>query len=85
MDVATISSKGQVTIPKAVRQALKLKRGDKIVFQEENGRYYFDNASFVAFVRAEQDFSGAAEEAGFTSETELQAYMEGIRKEVRGY
>ncbi len=85
MEVAKISSKGQITIPISVRQALKLKSGDKVVIQEENGRFYFDNAALVAFTRAEQAFAGAASQAGFSSEDEMQEYMKEIRKEVREY
>ena len=85
MEVAKISSKGQITIPISVREALKLKTDDKVVIQEENGRFYFDNAALVAFSRVEQAFDGAAEAAGFSSEEEMQAYMKGIRKDVRGY
>jgi AbrB family looped-hinge helix DNA binding protein len=32
---ATITSKGQVTIPKAVRESLGLHAGDKVTFAEE--------------------------------------------------
>jgi len=32
----TVTQKGQVTIPKRVRQMLKIKRGDEIVFEIEN-------------------------------------------------
>ena len=85
MEVAKISSKGQITIPVSVRQKLHLKSGDKIVIQEENGRFYFDNAALVAFSRIEKAFDGAAEKAGFSTEEELQDYMKDIRKEVRGY
>lgn len=85
MDVATISSKGQITIPKSIRKKLNLKSGDKVVIQEENGRFYFDNAALVAFTRVADAFDGAAEKAGFKSEEELQDYMKDIRKEVRGY
>lgn len=85
MEVAKLSNKGQITIPLSIRKALKLKTGDKIIIQEDNGRYYFDNATLVAFENAEQAFAGQAEEAGFTNEAEMQAYMEDIRKEVRGY
>lgn len=85
MEVATISSKGQITIPVSVRRKLKLKTGDKVVIQEENGRFFFDNAALVAFTRVADAFDGAAEEAGFNNEEELQDYMKEIRKEVRGY
>ena len=34
---ATITSKGQVTIPQEVRQRLGLKQGDQVVFVTENG------------------------------------------------
>ena len=85
MEVATISSKGQITIPVSIRKQLKLKTGDKVVIQEENGRYYFDNAALVAFSRVAKAFEGAAEEAGFNNEAEMQEYMKDIRKEVRGY
>jgi len=39
MDVAaTMTSKGQVTVPKAVREALDLRAGDDVIFRVENGR-----------------------------------------------
>ena len=85
MDIAKISSKGQITIPVSVRNKLKLKAGDKIVILEENGRFYFENSAMLAFKRVENAFAGEAEKAGFTTEEEMQDYMKEIRKEVRGY
>ena len=39
MDVAAkVSSKGQVTVPKAVRDALGIREGDAIVFRVEGSR-----------------------------------------------
>ena len=35
---STVSSKGQVTIPKAVREALELKEGDELLFRVEPSR-----------------------------------------------
>ncbi len=39
MDVAAkLTSKGQVTVPKVVREALGLEEGDQVVFHVEGGR-----------------------------------------------
>jgi AbrB family looped-hinge helix DNA binding protein len=81
MEVAKISSKGQITIPISVRNKLNLKTGDKIVIFEENGRFYFENSAMLAFKRAEQAFEGVAENAGFRTEEEMQDYVKEIRKD----
>lgn len=85
MEVAKLSSKGQITIPVSVRNALNLKAGDKVVILEEDGRFYFENSAMLAFKRAEEAFAGEAQKAGFTTEEEMQDYMKEIRREVRGY
>ena len=36
MEVATMTSKGQITIPVAVRKQLNLEQGDKVVFIEDD-------------------------------------------------
>ena len=82
MDIARISSKGQMTVPISVRKALNLKSGDKVIILEENGRYYIENAAMLAFNRVEEAFSGEAEKAGFKTEEELQKYADGIRDEI---
>jgi AbrB family looped-hinge helix DNA binding protein len=82
MEVAKISSKGQITIPISVRNKLNLKTGDKVVIFEENGRFYFENSAMLAFKRAEQAFEGVAENAGFRTEEEMQDYVKEIRKEM---
>ena len=39
MSTATLTSKGQMTLPKDVRDALNLKPGDKVEFVRVEGRY----------------------------------------------
>ena len=80
MEIAKISSKGQITIPVSVRNKLKLRAGDKIVIFEENGRFYLENSALLAFKRAEEAFSGEAAKAGFETEKDMQNYMQEIRK-----
>ena len=48
MELARVSSKGQITIPIEIRKKLKLKEGDKVLFAEENGNIFVLNASLVA-------------------------------------
>lgn len=39
MSTATVTSKGQITLPKDVRDALGLREGDKVDFERVDGRY----------------------------------------------
>ena len=48
MEISKISSKGQITVPVSVRNKLNLKPGDNVVIFEENGRFYFENASAIS-------------------------------------
>ncbi len=85
MEIAKISSKGQITIPVSIRNKLKLKTGDKIVILEENNRFCLENSAMLAFKRAETEFAEEAEKAGFETEESMQDYMKEIRKKVRGH
>lgn len=38
-----VTSKGQVTIPKAVREKLRIRSQSEVDFVEENGRFYLVN------------------------------------------
>ena len=54
MTTATISSKGQITIPAEVRHALQVDAGDRVEFVEvEPGRY-----EFFAATRSVTDLKG---------------------------
>ena len=56
MDVsARVTSKGQVTIPKAVREALALETGDRVVFRMEQHR------AIIARIPDLLEMAGAAE------------------------
>lgn len=51
MDVARVTTKGQVTIPIEIRKLMNIKEGDKIIFFEENGKVYVENSVLLAFNR----------------------------------
>ena len=83
MEVARITTKGQITIPIEIRKRLNLKEGDKILFlEEDNGRIYFENSALLAFNRIQDAMTGEAQKAGFNSEQDMQNYMREIRKDA---
>ena len=45
MELAKVTSRGQITLPLAIRRKLDVKEGDKVVFYEENGRIVVENAA----------------------------------------
>ena len=66
MTTATISSKGQITIPADVRQALHVRTGDRVEFVEvEPGRY-----EFVAATRSVTELKGMFGKATRTASIE---------------
>ena len=80
MNLAKISSQGQVTVPIEIRRLLKLKDGDKILFfQRENGEVIIDNASADAIKKVQKAFSGTAEKLGNPNEDEIQTWVDELR------
>ncbi|MEM3172018.1 MAG: AbrB/MazE/SpoVT family DNA-binding domain-containing protein [Candidatus Nitrosotenuis sp.] len=45
MSVGSVTTKGQITIPKEVRERLNLKEGDRVVFVIESGQATMRKAS----------------------------------------
>jgi AbrB family looped-hinge helix DNA binding protein len=44
MELAKISTRGQITLPLSIRKRLGVNDGDKVVFLEENGHVIVENA-----------------------------------------
>lgn len=80
MNLAKISSNGQITVPVEIRRLLGLKSGDKILFlQKQNGEIVVSNASAQAIHKAQTAFSGVAEEMGAYNEDDIQALVDEVR------
>jgi len=80
MEVARITSKGQVTIPRDIRIKMDLKKGDKILFFEENGRYFLQNSNSIALSDFQKSMKGEAKKAGFKSPDDVTKYIKQLRK-----
>lgn len=49
MEVSRVTSKGQITIPKAIRERLHLAEGDKVAFiEDEAGKIVITKSSVIA-------------------------------------
>ncbi|HPU78292.1 MAG TPA: AbrB/MazE/SpoVT family DNA-binding domain-containing protein [Thermosynergistes sp.] len=81
MELAKITSKGQITIPVDIRRKLGVKEGDKVLFVEEAGKVYILNASMEAIKEAQAAFAGEAERAGLKNEDDVVAMIKQLRRE----
>ena len=48
MEMAKVTSKGQITIPKSIRDKLDLQSGDNVIFVEQNEKVFVAKASVEA-------------------------------------
>ena len=78
MELAKVTSKGQVTIPVEIRKKLGIKNGDKVLFIEDAGRIYMMNSSMEALREAQIAFKGEAERLGLKNDDDI---MEMIKAE----
>lgn len=82
MELAKITTRGQITIPSEIRKKLGVKDGDKIVFLEENGRIIVANAAMLALKTAQDAFAGEAERLGIQTEQDVVDLVKKVRLEV---
>jgi AbrB family looped-hinge helix DNA binding protein len=81
MELAKITSKGQITIPIEIRKKLGLKDGDKVLFLEEGNKVIMVNSTLLALKEAQKAFEGEAEKAGIKDEQDIVDLIKQIRKE----
>ncbi|MCL2639199.1 MAG: AbrB/MazE/SpoVT family DNA-binding domain-containing protein [Oscillospiraceae bacterium] len=81
MELAKITSKGQITIPVYVRKKLGVNEGDKLLFIEEDGRIFVANSTMIAFREAQAAFAGEAERLGLKDEDDVVNMIKEFRKE----
>ena len=82
MELARISSKGQITIPIEIRKKLNLKEGDKVLFIEQGDNVFVLNASMVALREIQQNMANEAANQNLYSEDDVNKYVNEIREEI---
>lgn len=78
---ARVMSKGQVTIPKNIREALGVTTGDRVTFIVENGSVRVINSAIYAMQKFQKQMAGTAQAAGFSSEEDVAAWISESRRE----
>ena len=79
IDNAKVMSKGQVTIPKDIRDILGVSFGDRVTFVVENGSVRIINSAIYAMERLQKQMEGEAMKAGLTSEESVVDLVREVR------
>lgn len=82
IDNAKVMSKGQVTIPKDIREILGIESGDRVTFVVENGNVRLFNSAVYAMQIFQQNMTGEAEKSGLESEEDIINLVNEIRTEI---
>lgn len=81
IDNAKVMAKGQVTIPKDVREILGVSSGDRITFVVENGSVRVINSAIYAMQMLQAQMDGEAEAAGITSDEDVMNLVKEVHAE----
>ena len=81
IDNAKVIAKGQITIPKDVREILGISNGDRVTFVVENGNVRLINSAVYAMQILQSKMVGEAEASGLTSDDAVMDLVKEIRAE----
>ena len=81
IDNAKVMAKGQITIPKDVREILGISNGDRVTFVVEIGNVRLINSAVYAMQILQSKMVGEAEASGLTSDDAVMDLVKEIRAE----
>ena len=79
IDNAKVMAKGQITIPKDVRDVLGVSSGDRVSFIVEGNNVRIVNSAVYAMQVFQKEMVGASEAAGITSDDDVIALVKELR------
>jgi AbrB family looped-hinge helix DNA binding protein len=71
VDNAKVMAKGQITLPKDIRDALRVTAGDRVTLVCENDRVIMMNSAIYAMKVFQKEMEGEAEKAGLNSDDDV--------------
>lgn len=81
---AKVMAKGQVTIPKDIREVLGVGTGDRVTFVADHGKVTVVNSAAFAMKYLQDQLQGEAERLGLKSEQDACDLMKAVRDEDQG-
>ena len=78
---ARVMTKGQITIPKNVREALGVESGDRVTFIVDGSNVRVVNSAVYAIMRLQSQMRGEAEKVGLFSEEDVANWITQSRRE----
>ncbi len=81
VDNAKVMAKGQVTIPKDIRDILGVSSGDRISFIVEGSTVRIVNSAVYAMQVLQSEMDGEAERTGLTSDDDVMNLVKELRNE----
>jgi len=80
MESAKVTAKGQVTIPKSIREFLEIKEGSKILFIQKGDNVIIKNSAMIALKNIQKEFDGEAKRLGLETEDDVVEMIKKYRK-----
>ena len=81
IDNAKVMAKGQITIPKDVREVLGVSSGDRVTFIVEGDNVRLVNSAVYAMQIFQKEMAGEAERTGLTSDEAVMELVKELRNE----
>lgn len=80
MELAKVTTKGQITIPKSIRDLLDLKEGSKIIFIQSGKDIIIKNSAMLALEKIQNAFDGEAKRLDLETEEDVVEMIKEFRK-----
>ena len=71
VDNAKVMAKGQITLPKDIRDTLRVGAGDRVTLISEGDRVVMMNSAIYAMKVLQKEMNGEAEKAGLHSDDDV--------------
>ena len=82
VDSAKVMAKGQITLPKDIRNAMGVDTGDKVTLIYQGGQVVIINSAVYAMQYLQEHMSGKWEQANINSDEDVMEMVSKVRKEI---